>query len=71
MERQPKFKVGQKVLLESRIAPDLNGVYMVKTISDDQQNGLLVRTSGRYQGFSYRLDGIPGEWAESALMGVN
>lgn len=68
-----KYKVGQKVFLTSRLAPQLNGVHIVGSVNEYAEDGQAMneRTGQTFKGFCYRLQGVPGEWAESALSSIS
>lgn len=77
---EPKFKVGEEIILQSKNQPESNGEYTVIDVITDGKvfecriTGNKMRRTGRY-GVGYMLDGAiaKGEsgmetsWAESAL----
>lgn len=66
----PKFKVSQTVLLTSQVAPQLNGVHVVRAINA-YPDAIVDRTNQKFEGYSYELQGLPGDWAEHCLRAVN
>lgn len=71
MTDEPKFRKGQKVLLTSRTAPQLNGVHIIKDAVPFDDGAILEFTGQPFTGYSYRLEGIPGDWAEHCLQVMN
>lgn len=71
MTDEPKFRKGQKVLLTSRTAPQLNGVHIIKDFVPFTEGRELEYTHEPFTGYSYRLEGIPGDWAEHCLQVMN
>lgn len=71
MVNNAKFKVGQKVLLTSRIAPHLNGVHVIKHVIPFDDGAVLEYTGQPFTGYSYKLEGVEGDWAEHCLQAMN
>lgn len=79
----PKFKVGEEVILQSHARPDLNGEYIVEAVvtEGDIVCCKITHNTGRIgqgYGYLYRLEGLivanskndffrEGFWLESAL----
>jgi hypothetical protein len=66
---QAKFSVGQKVLLTSRVAPQMNGVYKVSKVYSLKDFELERGPS--CNGYVYQLHNAPGDWAEHCLQAIN
>lgn len=71
MKDQPKFHVSQKVLLISRTSPQLNGVHIIISAIPFDDGAILEFTGQPFSGYSYRLEGVPGDWAEHCLQAMN
>lgn len=78
--QQPKFKVGEVVILQSKTFPELNGEYVVAVIREDGKKfldrvtGELIECHFKLGQFGYVLDGCqlqPNQqeymWTEHAL----
>lgn len=65
----PKFKKGDSVLLVSRMTPELNGPYKVKSVLVSGIEWTLInQRDGEPVSVAYELEGLGGEfWAEHAL----
>lgn len=72
-DQPPRYKVGQKVYLSSHMAPQLSGVHIVKAIQEygNDAESVMHRTGQKFTGYSYQLQGVPGEWAETSLSGIS
>lgn len=71
MANEPKFRKGQKVLLTSRTAPQLNGVHVISSVTSFDDGAILEHTGQPFSGYSYQLEGVPGDWAEHCLQVMN